>query len=226
MGSAGSFSRLNRKTMILVDVINLELSWKPKNLLVVGCGSGIEAATLACGLGCSVIGIDLETNFDPEAREFATLKAGDATKLEFPNGLFDVVYSYHALEHIHDDQKAVSEMKRVLKPNGLLCIGTPNRSRLIGYIGSEGTSFGEKLRWNLADWKARIRGRFRNEYGAHAGYTKSELQTILSQPFTDVRSITEYYYLKLYPSQRTLIKFLVKSGMSRFIFPSIYFLCR
>jgi ubiquinone/menaquinone biosynthesis C-methylase UbiE len=220
------FSHPNPKTVILANAIRGEMSRKPANLLVVGCGSGIEAATLACELNCPVIGIDIQTNFDPEAMKFAMLKQGDATRLEFQDGEFDVVYSFHALEHIHDDRLAVSEMKRVLKPDGLLCIGTPNRSRLIGYLGSQGVGWVTKFWWNFIDWKARLLGRFRNEFGAHAGYTEDELRTILVRSFNDVRSITDNYYFSLYSSQRTLIGILKKSGMSRLLFPSIYFLCR
>jgi ubiquinone/menaquinone biosynthesis C-methylase UbiE len=222
----GGFSRPNPKTVILADAIRREMPRKPANLLVVGCGSGIEAATLACELDCVVIGIDIQTRFDPEAQKFAALKEGDATRLEFSDGEFDVVYSFHALEHIYDDRLAVSEMRRVLKPDGLLCIGTPNRSRVIGYIGSQDVGWATKFLWNLIDWKARLLGRFRNEYGAHAGYTEKELQTILSGSFRDVRSITDKYYLKLYSSRQALVELLKISGMSRLLFPSIYFLCR
>lgn len=222
----GGFLRPNPKTVILADAIRREMARKPDNLLVGGCGPGIEAATLTCELDCAVIGIDIQTQFDPEAQKFAVLKEGDATRLEFQDGEFDVVYSFHALEHIHDDHLAVSEMRRVLKPDGLLCIGAPNRSRLIGYIGSQDVSWVTKILWNLIDWKARLFGRFRNEYGAHTDYTDEELQTILSGSFRDVQSITDKYYLKLYSSRRVLVELLNKSRMSRLLFPSIYFLCR
>lgn len=228
IGESGmhGFTRKSPKTVVLANAIRRELSRKPTNLLVVGCGSGDEAATLACELDCAVTGIDIQARFDPEAKKYAALKVGDATNLEFSDGEFDVVYSFHALEHIHDDSLAVSEMRRVLKLDGLLCIGTPNRARLVGYIGSEGVSWTTKFMWNVIDWKARIMGRFRNECGAHAGYTEDELQAILSKSFRDVQSITDNYYFTLYSSKRALVELLKKSGMSRFLFPSVYFLCR
>ena len=62
-------------------------------LLVVGCGSGVEAAILARELSASVVGVDLEANFDPAAAGLADLRYGDATALEFEDGAFDFVFS-------------------------------------------------------------------------------------------------------------------------------------
>ena len=95
--------------------------------------------------------------------------------LRFENNEFDLVYSFHVLEHISNPVKAISEMNRVLKDNGYLLMGTPNRNRLIGYVSSANTTFKEKLRWNMIDWKAKLKGKFRNELGAHAGFSKIEL---------------------------------------------------
>ncbi|MDV7186145.1 methyltransferase domain-containing protein [Lutibacter sp. TH_r2] len=48
----------------------------------------------------------------------ADVKA-DICNLPFENNSFDVVFCNHVLEHIEDDAKAMSELYRVLKPNGL-----------------------------------------------------------------------------------------------------------
>src|SRR6185369_15107300 len=103
--------------------------------------------------------------WDPAAAVVAKLQWGVATALEFPDGWFDLVYSYHALEHIPDFRRALSEMKRVLADDGRYFVGTPNRQRLIGYLGSQNTSIRKKILWNASDWSARMRGKFRNEFG-------------------------------------------------------------
>jgi len=69
------------------------------------------------------------------------------------------------IEHVPDPQRSIVECARVLREGGYLYCGTPNCTRLVGYIGSR-ASLAEKVRWNLADWKMRLKGRFRNEYGA------------------------------------------------------------
>lgn len=151
-----------------------------RKLLVVGCGSGVEAAILAAELNTRVTGIDLKNNFDHEAAKIADLRTGDAMSLEFADESFDFVFSYHALEHITEPEKALWEMNRVLRKGGGFWIGTPNRSRILGYIGGKDTSFRQKISWNLMDWRARLSGRFRNELGAHAGFTASELSGLIS----------------------------------------------
>jgi SAM-dependent methyltransferase len=48
----------------------------------------------------------------------ADIKA-DICDLPFEENSFDVVFSNHVLEHIEDDKKAMSELYRVMKPNGM-----------------------------------------------------------------------------------------------------------
>lgn len=53
---------------------------------------------------------------------------GDATQLPFAAESFDMVTMFDVLEHIPDDQGAIAEAWRVLKPGGTLLISTPNQS--------------------------------------------------------------------------------------------------
>lgn len=210
------------------DAISLALKKRAiplgfKRVLVVGCASGREAAVLARNLQTRVVGIDLNAQFDPFAQREVDLRWGDARKLDFPPGSFDLVYSYHALEHIPEYETALSEMCRVLQPGGYYCIGTPNRERLIGYIGSENASLLTKLRWNYQDWTARLSGRFRNEFGAHAGFSTTELADALARVFGDANELAADYYENLYPNHRGTIHMLKATGLCRFVFPSIYF---
>jgi len=49
----------------------------------------------------------------------------DITNIEQLDEKFDTIICYHILEHIIDDKKAISELFRVLKPDGQLFIQTP-----------------------------------------------------------------------------------------------------
>jgi ubiquinone/menaquinone biosynthesis C-methylase UbiE len=211
------------KTEIVARLITQFHPAKINKLLVVGCGSGLEAAILAQQLGAEVSGIDLKNEFDPQAAKIATLQTGDAAALAFAGETFDFIFSYHALEHIEKPVKALKEMQRVLKPGGGFWIGTPNRSRMVGYIGGKNTSFSEKIQWNILDWKQRIKGEFRNELGAHAGFTSTELYELLSSVFSKVDERTAEYFLSVYASRRVLVQAIESSGLSRFIYPSVYF---
>ena len=194
-----------------------------KKLLVVGCGYGTEAAILAEKLGAAVTGIDPQDNFDADARRVADLRVGDALALDFPDESFDFVYCYHALEHIERPAVAIREMARVLKRDGGYWIGTPNRSRLLGYIGSHGVTFSEKVRWNMNDWRARLTGRFRNELGAHAGFSLTELRDLLAASLPPPKNQTLAYYRAMYPSRPTTLNVLNATALYRIAYPCVYF---
>lgn len=49
----------------------------------------------------------------------------DITNIKQENDKFDIIICYHILEHIIEDKKAMSELYRVLKPNGTIFIQTP-----------------------------------------------------------------------------------------------------
>lgn len=211
------------KTTVLAEILRERQGPAAMRLLVVGCGAGTEAAVLAHHLDAVVIGIDLVPDFDEYAKSIVDLRQGDATQMEFEDESFDFVYSFHALEHIPEYAVALREMRRVLKPGGGYMIGTPNRTRLIGYLGSRGATLTEKVQWNLADWRAKLRGEFRNELGAHAGYALHELHAELKRVFTVAESITSEYYLRVYDKKRFLVSSLCHTGLSRWLFPAIYF---
>jgi ubiquinone/menaquinone biosynthesis C-methylase UbiE len=215
-------STIVQRTSRVADVIRQRHGSAISKMLVVGCGNGREAHALAKSLGCDVTGIDLLGKFDAEAAAAVRLQQADATALPFQTAAFDFVYSYHALEHIPNYRQALAEMNRVLATGGGLWIGTPNRARLLGYLGSEAT-WAQTLRWNMADWRARLQGRFRNEFGAHAGFTLAELGQELRTFFSRIEEATLDYYLANYPQQARTVRMLHKSGLGEYAFPSIYF---
>ncbi|MBA3374994.1 MAG: class I SAM-dependent methyltransferase [Actinobacteria bacterium] len=192
-------------------------------ILAVGCGDGTEAAVLADLLDARLTGIDILDRFHRDARRRVELIAADARQLPFAENAFDVVFSYHALEHIAPAHEAVAEMRRVLRSTGGFWIGTPNRSRLLGYLGSRDASTRHKVQWNVTEWWARFRGRFSNELGAHAGFTSRELRGMLESEFQVVENETSDYYAHLYPRYRWLLAALEHLGLDKFLYPSIYF---
>lgn len=49
----------------------------------------------------------------------------DITHIDFPNKKFDTTICFHILEHILDDEKAIRELFRVLKKDGVCFVQTP-----------------------------------------------------------------------------------------------------
>jgi ubiquinone/menaquinone biosynthesis C-methylase UbiE len=195
----------------------------PTRILVVGCGTGREAGTLARFFDAETIGIDIEGEFafDHEAARPAKLVNMDAQSLSFPDAHFEFVYSFHALEHIPDVECVLSEMNRVLAPGGVFCIGTPNKARIVGYIGSA-TSLKNKLLWNINDLSMRLRGKWENKYGAHAGFYANELTNYCERHFGDAREITSEYYTRLYMRHRTILSILLVRRLKYFLLPCVY----
>lgn len=212
------------KTELVASIIRNNTKQRIQHLLVVGCGSGVEAAILSRCLDADVVGIDVVEDFNPDAVSLADLQLGDARKLKFNNNSFDFIYSYHALEHILDPSLALREMHRILKPGGSYWIGTPNRLRAVGYIGSKDATFREKLEWNFNDWKAKFTGKFKNELGAHAGFSRTELSNMLLTNFSSAIDMSDIYFSTLYAKYRLSLSFIKTTGLSTIAYPSIYYM--
>lgn len=210
------------KTDALVALIARDFS-APRSVLVVGCGSGLEAGALARAFGAQTVGIDIcdSFEFDHEGASPAILKIMDARALDLPDDSFDLVYSFHALEHIPAPRTALAEMARVLRPSGHYIVGTPNRSRIFGYFGSP-HPLGDKIRWNLADWKMRLAGQWTNEAGAHAGFSVGELLAMTREAFGRSRDISGEYYRLLYPRHTAKIGMVETGRLAPLIYPSVY----
>jgi len=49
----------------------------------------------------------------------------DLQRIPFADATYDFVFASHVLEHIHDDKKAISEIRRILKPKGMAILPIP-----------------------------------------------------------------------------------------------------
>jgi ubiquinone/menaquinone biosynthesis C-methylase UbiE len=210
------------RTEALAGIIKSVHSGEVQDILVVGCGRGFEAGILARSFGARTIGIDTGGwfNFDLERSHPAELRMMDARDLQFPDASFDLVYSFHALEHIPNPQLALNEMARVLRPGGTYLIGTPNKKRLIGYIGSP-VPLTTKIYWNVAEICFRLQGRWANEAGTHAGFTEGELIDMCRQAFGGSPCpVSDEYYEEIYPQRA--IRELLKLRVRKYLLPCVY----
>jgi len=96
--------------------------------LDLGCGTGNYTLELY-KRGFDVVGADLSLEMLKIAKQklpnVPFLKA-DAYNLPFKDSTFDLVMSITMFEFLKEPEKAVSEIYRVLKPNGEVIIGTMN----------------------------------------------------------------------------------------------------
>jgi ubiquinone/menaquinone biosynthesis C-methylase UbiE len=67
----------------------------------------------------------MEAEGQAEPGSGATAVSGDATSMPFCDNAFDRVIAAEILEHVLDDQRAMFELARVLRPGGLAAITVP-----------------------------------------------------------------------------------------------------
>ena len=124
--------------MLTVDYQKLRIGPGTK-VIDVGCGAGRHSFE-AYRRGADVIA------FDQNAEELADVDTmlqamgqageapksakaqvvvGDALALPYPDGTFDAVIASEILEHIPDDDAAIAELIRVLRPGGTLAVTVP-----------------------------------------------------------------------------------------------------
>ncbi len=117
-----SYNRLFDGVMIPDDPIALDI----------GCGTGISTFELAkkCNRKGQFYGVDLSPKMIEHARQTANrhgfdncmFSQGDAEDLDFPDSTFNLVTSCYTYHFILDKRKALSEMYRVLKPEGKIAL--------------------------------------------------------------------------------------------------------
>ena len=109
-------------------------------VLDLGCGEGRHVHGLHMLDGLDVIGVDLDEASLQKAQagldyisahpggttSNSAFMTGNATALDFPDNHFDALICSEVLEHLPDYEAAISEMRRVLKPGGRLCISVPH----------------------------------------------------------------------------------------------------
>ena len=98
-------------------------------VLDAGCGVGWGSALLVQAEASEVIGVDLDPEAVEDARRrvpAATFVVGDLLDLPFEDDSFDVVVCFEAIEHTGDTERTLDQLSRVLRPNGLLFVSSPN----------------------------------------------------------------------------------------------------
>ncbi|WP_336740960.1 class I SAM-dependent methyltransferase [Aureimonas altamirensis] len=108
-----------------------------RDVLDVASGEGYGTALLA-NVARSVVGVELDADAVAHAcavyaGENLRFEQGNALALPLPDNSVDVVVSLETLEHVDDQEKFLSEISRVLRPDGFAVISTPDRLVHSGY---------------------------------------------------------------------------------------------
>jgi demethylmenaquinone methyltransferase / 2-methoxy-6-polyprenyl-1,4-benzoquinol methylase len=157
------------------DLITVVLSygrdraWKRRLAALSQAGSGTRALDLACGTGdiafaiadrgARVIGLDVTLRMVQIARAKAAHRArgstfvtGDMMELPFAEGSFDLVTTGYGIRNLPRIEPAIAEIRRVLRPGGLLLsldFNRPQNAAVRGVYLSYLTIVGSVLGWVL-----------------------------------------------------------------------------
>lgn len=150
-------------------------------VLDLGCGEGRHVHGVQMLGGVNVVGLDLDLPSLNKAREGVAMLAadapagapagvtavlrGDAYRLPFADRAFDVVICSEVLEHLHEYERVLDEIGRVLKPGGLFCPTVPR-------------AWPERICWALAPGA----GGYADQPGGHVRiFAESALKSRISE---------------------------------------------
>jgi GT2 family glycosyltransferase/SAM-dependent methyltransferase len=102
-----------------------------KDVLDIASGEGYGSAYLA-KVARSVVGVEINPESVAHASENYSSSSlrfilGDARTIPLLDESVDLVVSFETLEHLYEQEDFLSEVKRVLRPNGVLILSTPDR---------------------------------------------------------------------------------------------------
>lgn len=104
---------------------------RDKRIIDCGCGAGEYVRALGES-GARTFGIEFQRSklLDSRTEESSrpvTVSAADIQKMPFRDGAFELALVNEVLEHVPDDLRGLREVRRVLKPGGLVIVFSPNR---------------------------------------------------------------------------------------------------
>lgn len=103
-----------------------------RDVLDIACGEGYGSALMA-SRARSILGVDISKDAVAHARARygaqpnLRFEVGSVTAIPLGDASVDVVISFETIEHLAEQAEMIAEIRRVLRPDGLLVISSPNK---------------------------------------------------------------------------------------------------
>ncbi|KAE8153602.1 S-adenosyl-L-methionine-dependent methyltransferase [Aspergillus avenaceus] len=154
-------------------------------ILDIGCGPGSISVDFARRANKGhVTGIEYVPDPLGQARELASsqgitnieFKVGDIHSLDFPDNTFDIVHVHQVLQHIADPVKALQEMRRVVKPGGI--VAARESATMTWYPDNKGIELWLKLTTHVGKAKGGNPhpGRMIHVWAGKAGFERAKIK--------------------------------------------------
>ncbi|UCG25240.1 MAG: class I SAM-dependent methyltransferase [Chloroflexota bacterium] len=103
----------------------------PGHVLDIGCATGNFLRAMK-DYGWSVTGVELNHEAASYARQVHSIEVltGTVVGTQLPDNAYDVITMWDVFEHVLDPRATLEKISKVIKPGGLLVIGTPNPKSL------------------------------------------------------------------------------------------------
>jgi len=161
-------------------------------ILDVGCGLGTYVRAFR-RFSPDVFGVDIDGDKLVQAHRagLSNLYAATAEALPFPTGTFGVILSHEVIEHVIDDQQAVAEAVRILKPGGRLVIFAPNR---LYPFETHGAYWDGRYHFGNIPLVGYLPNRWRRRFAPHVrAYTRRGIRRLLAGLPVRVVAHTQIY---------------------------------
>jgi 2-polyprenyl-3-methyl-5-hydroxy-6-metoxy-1,4-benzoquinol methylase len=105
----------------------------PRKLLDIGCASGLFLEAMQSYPGWQVEGVELNqaAAHATSARIGVPVFAGPFEQAQYADGAFDAITLWDVLEHLHEPLASLREIRRILRPGGVLFVRVPNAASYV-----------------------------------------------------------------------------------------------
>jgi SAM-dependent methyltransferase len=165
-------------------------------VLDVACGEGYGSHALCLAGAASVTGVDVSPGACLHAARKYNVRtvAGSAEMLPIATGSIDVIVSFETVEHVPHPRAFVQECRRVLRPDGVLVISTPNKDAYTAHCPDNPFHCSEM---GKSDFTAMLSGEFRHlrlytQTPVRAGWWVCRSLAALESPWKQVKG---YWWL-------------------------------
>jgi SAM-dependent methyltransferase len=136
-GFINSVYQTVRKFTLLKKLQLISKYYKTGKILDIGCGTG-EFLNICKNARWTAIGIEPDVDARKMAQVNYDLDVRPEHELNYlENDSFDIITLWHVLEHVPKLNERIEELKRLIKPNGIIFIAVPNSASLDAKIYAE-----------------------------------------------------------------------------------------